>query len=85
MLIISVPRLLRLPPLSTIHPALSGPGQLTPCARTGLSANDVASHEKWIKDINELSKTTVKFPIIGDKERKVRREPDRPSYMLLPV
>lgn len=37
----------------------------------GLSANTIDSHEGWIKDINEVSNTTLKFPIIGDKERKV--------------
>jgi len=36
-----------------------------------LSANDVSSHEKWIADINEISGTDLKFPIIGDKDRKV--------------
>ncbi|KAI9733051.1 MAG: peroxiredoxin 1 [Cirrosporium novae-zelandiae] len=37
----------------------------------GLSANTIDSHSGWIKDINEISNTTLKFPIIGDKERKV--------------
>lgn len=37
----------------------------------GLSANDVRSHHDWIKDINEIASTELKFPIIGDKERKV--------------
>lgn len=37
----------------------------------GLSANTLGSHEGWIKDINEISNTTLKFPIIADKERKV--------------
>jgi alkyl hydroperoxide reductase subunit AhpC len=37
----------------------------------GLSANTLDSHEGWIKDINEISNTTLKFPIIADKERKV--------------
>ncbi|KAF2153323.1 mitochondrial peroxiredoxin PRX1 [Myriangium duriaei CBS 260.36] len=37
----------------------------------GLSANTVESHGGWIKDINEISQTNLKFPIIGDKERKV--------------
>jgi len=35
------------------------------------SANTIESHGGWIKDINEISNTTLKFPIIGDKERKV--------------
>ena len=37
----------------------------------GLSANDLNSHDKWIADINELSNTTLQFPIIADAERKV--------------
>ncbi|KAF2132140.1 hypothetical protein P153DRAFT_373941 [Dothidotthia symphoricarpi CBS 119687] len=37
----------------------------------GLSANTIDSHDGWIKDINEISGSTLKFPIIGDKERKV--------------
>ncbi|KAF1356338.1 mitochondrial peroxiredoxin-like protein Prx1 [Delphinella strobiligena] len=37
----------------------------------GLSANDIGSHDKWIEDINEISKTNLKFPIIGDAERNV--------------
>jgi alkyl hydroperoxide reductase subunit AhpC len=37
----------------------------------GLSANTLDSHEGCIKDINEISNTTLKFPIIADKERKV--------------
>jgi glutaredoxin/glutathione-dependent peroxiredoxin len=30
----------------------------------GLSANDVESHHKWIKDINEWGKTDLQFPIV---------------------
>jgi len=37
----------------------------------GLSANTIDSHGGWIKDIDEISGSTLKFPIIGDKERKV--------------
>jgi len=37
----------------------------------GLSANTLQSHEGWINDIKEVSGSQVKFPIIGDKERKV--------------
>lgn len=37
----------------------------------GLSANTIDSHGGWIKDINEISGSNLKFPIIGDKERKV--------------
>ncbi|KAI8963749.1 mitochondrial peroxiredoxin PRX1 [Daldinia sp. FL1419] len=37
----------------------------------GLSANDLSSHERWIADINEVSSTTLKFPIIADADRRV--------------
>ncbi|OAL56842.1 mitochondrial peroxiredoxin PRX1 [Pyrenochaeta sp. DS3sAY3a] len=37
----------------------------------GLSANSVESHHGWIKDIDEVNGSNLKFPIIGDKERKV--------------
>jgi alkyl hydroperoxide reductase subunit AhpC len=37
----------------------------------GLSANTLESHSGWISDIKEVSGSQVKFPIIGDKERKV--------------
>ena len=37
----------------------------------GLSANDLSSHDKWIKDINDISKTNLQFPIIADADRKV--------------
>ena len=36
-----------------------------------LSVDDVESHLGWIKDINETQNTTVNFPIIADKDRKV--------------
>ncbi|KAL5339380.1 thioredoxin-like protein [Aspergillus crustosus] len=37
----------------------------------GLSANDLGSHDQWIKDINEVTNSNVQFPIIADAERKV--------------
>ncbi|KAF2231144.1 hypothetical protein EV356DRAFT_561131 [Viridothelium virens] len=37
----------------------------------GLSANTIESHGGWIKDINEISGSHLRFPIIGDKQRKV--------------
>ncbi|KAJ5550547.1 hypothetical protein N7535_001510 [Penicillium sp. DV-2018c] len=37
----------------------------------GLSANDLGSHDEWIKDINEVGSTQVQFPIIADADRKV--------------
>ena len=36
-----------------------------------LSVDDVESHKGWIQDINETQNTTVTFPIIADKDRKV--------------
>lgn len=36
-----------------------------------LSVDDVESHHGWIQDINETQNTTVNFPIITDKDRKV--------------
>ncbi|WP_111860331.1 peroxiredoxin [Acinetobacter sp. CFCC 10889] len=36
-----------------------------------LSVDDVESHKGWIQDINETQDTTVNFPIIADKDRKV--------------
>lgn len=36
-----------------------------------LSVDDVESHKGWINDINNTQNTTVNFPIIADKDRKV--------------
>ena len=36
-----------------------------------LSVDNVESHQGWIKDINETQATTVNFPILADKDRKV--------------
>ncbi|MDH6250948.1 alkyl hydroperoxide reductase subunit AhpC [Chryseobacterium sp. H1D6B] len=36
-----------------------------------LSVDEVEDHQNWIKDINETQNTTVQFPIIADKDRKV--------------
>jgi alkyl hydroperoxide reductase subunit AhpC len=36
-----------------------------------LSVDDVESHKGWINDINTTQDTTVNFPIIADKDRKV--------------
>jgi alkyl hydroperoxide reductase subunit AhpC len=35
------------------------------------SANDLTSHDGWVKDINEVANTTVTFPIIADADRHV--------------
>ncbi|KAI9737430.1 MAG: hypothetical protein M1834_009584 [Cirrosporium novae-zelandiae] len=37
----------------------------------GLSANDLGSHDQWIKDINETSNANLQFPIIADADRNV--------------
>ena len=37
----------------------------------GLSANDIEHHHEWVKDINEISQTNLRFPVIGDKQRRV--------------
>lgn len=36
-----------------------------------LSVDPVEEHLEWVKDINETQNTTVDFPIIADKDRKV--------------
>lgn len=36
-----------------------------------LSVDGVASHQEWIKDINEVQHTTVNFPIIADEDKQV--------------
>jgi alkyl hydroperoxide reductase subunit AhpC len=36
-----------------------------------LSVDGVEDHQNWVKDINETQNTTVKFPIIAYKDRKV--------------
>jgi len=46
----------------------------------GLSANTIESHGLWIKDIDEVSGCNLKFPIIGDKERKIAHAYDMIDY-----
>ncbi|KAK6534432.1 hypothetical protein TWF281_005758 [Arthrobotrys megalospora] len=46
----------------------------------GLSANTIESHGGWIKDIDEVTGSTLTFPIIGDKERKVAFAYDMLDY-----
>lgn len=36
-----------------------------------LSVDGVASHQAWIKDINETQNTTVNFPIIADENKEI--------------
>ena len=35
------------------------------------SADSLQSHDAWQKDIEDISKTNLEFPIIGDKNREV--------------
>lgn len=37
----------------------------------GLSVDPLSMHREWISDINETQGTTINFPILADKERKV--------------
>ena len=37
----------------------------------GLSCDTLESHHKWIKDVEEYGKVSVKYPIIADFDRKV--------------
>lgn len=46
----------------------------------GLSANKLDKHHQWIADINELSQTNLRFPIIADHERKVAHLYDMIDY-----
>lgn len=39
--------------------------------QTATSTSTIDKHGQWISDINEISGTNLKFPIIGDKERQV--------------
>lgn len=36
---------------------------LTPLERTGLSCNELGSHEKWVADINKFGSVDLQFPI----------------------
>ena len=38
-----------------------------------LSVDDVASHKRWIGDIEETQKTKLNFPILGDADKKVAK------------
>jgi alkyl hydroperoxide reductase subunit AhpC len=37
----------------------------------GLSADSVDSHKGWVSDVDEVSGCHLKFPIIGDEDRKI--------------
>lgn len=36
-----------------------------------ISVDDLASHQKWIPDIEEVNQVTMNFPIIADPDKKV--------------
>jgi len=36
-----------------------------------LSVDDVETHKKWMKDINDICRCNIDYPMIGDKDRKV--------------
>ena len=38
-----------------------------------LSVDDVASHKRWLSDIEETQSTKMNFPILGDADRKVSK------------
>jgi thioredoxin-dependent peroxiredoxin len=37
----------------------------------GLSTDTVEEHEKWIQDVNDTQNTTLDFPIVADKDKKI--------------
>ena len=39
----------------------------------GVSVDDVESHKKWIKDIEETQHVKMNFPILGDADKKVSK------------
>ena len=41
------------------------------CKVIGLSVDDVASHRKWVGDIEETQGVRMNFPVLGDADRKV--------------
>ena len=43
------------------------------CKVIAVSVDDVASHKKWIGDIEETQHTKMNFPILGDADRKVAK------------
>ena len=39
----------------------------------GLSTDTVDEHIKWIRDVNDTQNTTLRFPIVADKDLKISR------------
>jgi len=52
---------------------LKGEFEKRGCKVVALSVDDVASHKKWIADIEETQDTKMNFPILGDADRKVSK------------
>ena len=52
---------------------LKGEFEKRGCKVVALSVDDVASHKKWISDIEETQSTKMNFPILGDADRKVSK------------
>ncbi|CAG8628453.1 13424_t:CDS:2 [Cetraspora pellucida] len=46
----------------------------------GLSANELKDHHQWVKEINEVNKVNLGFPIIADADRKVSTLYDMLDY-----
>ena len=43
------------------------------CKVIGVSVDDVESHKKWIKDIEETQGVKMNFPVLGDSDKKVSK------------
>jgi alkyl hydroperoxide reductase subunit AhpC len=50
---------------------LKGEFEKRNCKIVAVSVDDVESHKKWIKDIEETQGAKMNFPILGDADRKV--------------
>ncbi|CAG8567570.1 30042_t:CDS:2 [Racocetra persica] len=46
----------------------------------GLSANELKDHHQWVKEINEVNKVNLGFPIIADADRKISTLYDMLDY-----
>ena len=52
---------------------LKGEFEKRNCKVIAISVDDVASHNKWVPDIEEVNGVTMNFPIIADPESKVAK------------
>jgi thioredoxin-dependent peroxiredoxin len=50
---------------------LKGEFEKRNCKVIAISVDDVASHNRWIPDIEEVNKVTMNFPIIADENKVV--------------